>query len=303
MTEIATGEAPPPYNRDDHAGLNEFVQRMYATMSNTRTHGSILGTEGDRLPNFLLYTLAVDYQRNTHHARDSRAYFWHYIHDPCKELGIPAEYAVLAIQRYFKFTDFAGHYKGSTFGILHTYGLDALAEKLHVDPLVIVPCLIPIHNVDSRDKMIRGIGEVTILFFDLITGTHGSNGPRCCHDCKTSGGKVVERITYVPNERGLAYEARRRDAMASARRDSMLPAAHWALKIKACTQSILRRRPLFARREMSNGGGTWKGPEDPPKGTPNKSHLWKRPGFWFPRVTTFLPELFEHDPNKHSNAF
>lgn len=59
------------------------------------------------------------------------------------------------------------------------------------------------------------------------------------------------------------------------------------------------RHEVFPEGKMASDlGGTWKGPEPMPEGTPPDSHLHDTPSGWTHSLGAYFPEFFEHRPGK-----
>lgn len=327
MQKAATTQSPPPYTaNDDSSHPNDLLNRLRSAVRRERTASDAAILEAERLRNFLLFTLSLDYHRNTkislscsdreHYAalhsrlndlynahdhtdltsseRETLApYFWMYLHEPCKVLAIPVECAVGVIVRFHKFQHFGGRYKGSVYGVLHTQGIQALAEKLYMDLTMIIPRVTG--SKDLRKVMGSGLQAIARLFFESISGIESSTSA-----AETNGGwDAVQTFSYELTARGKSYEARRNDTLAVARQNT-LSLKHWAYKMKVCTSKILQRREVFPKgKAFSDASGTWKGSEPRPEGTAPDSHLWRRPYGWVPRTSVHIPDFFEHRPGKN----
>ncbi|SMR46261.1 unnamed protein product [Zymoseptoria tritici ST99CH_1A5] len=67
------------------------------------------------------------------------AYFWKYLHEPCKALSLPLDCVYNDIVHLGRYTHEHGGYKGSVFGILQQYGVMRLASKLYMDREFLIP--------------------------------------------------------------------------------------------------------------------------------------------------------------------
>lgn len=304
------------------------MNRLHTVVSKERTTSDTSRPEVERLRNFILYVLSIDYHRNTrvslsctdrehyaamnnylndleeahdrtHLTSTERAalapYFWQYLHEPCKALAIPVECATVAILRFFHYQDKGARYKGSVYGILHTAGPEVLAQKLWLDRNIVMPRIISCGH--ERMDMIRGLNGVARMYFQSIDGTEGS----AMTGSHTGGWNETQTMSYTLNERGRSYEKCRNDVVATTAECISLSPKHWATRIKACITDITQRRDVFPKRkEFSDAQGTWRGPEPVPEGTAAECHLWQRPYKWLLRPSVHLPDFFEHRPSKGS---
>ena len=197
MSATANDVSPPPYHQleQSEAASEIFLDRIQATIEAEHTIAEEQPLETQRVRDFLLYCLAIDYRSpcpltisaqcrehflsmrrvlkelatmrgKTHNlkADDRRKlapYLWKYLHAPCASLGIPVESAVIVINRYAKFVNMLGHYKGCVHGVLHTFGPGRLADKLSMDRSILVPCLVT--SEQMRLELTKRIDELSLI--------------------------------------------------------------------------------------------------------------------------------------------
>lgn len=326
MELFTSSQAPPPYTPETKpVGTTTLVDRISSVVISERGTDNASDVETDRLRNFMTYTLAVDYNRNTkaslsatdrehymsmygllgdlsraHDQTDLTAnerttaapYFWRYLHEPSTTLGIPVECAVAAIIRFCKYQNFCAIYKGAVHGILHTHGPRMLAQKLYLDRNVIIPSIISCPQL--RRDMQNGLNGIARLYFVSIPGVEGSTMPSDC----IGGWNEVQTMSYELNGRGLSYEEGRKAAVAAANCSGLSP-RHWAGKIKLCFAAMLDRHEVFPNGKAFNDiNGTWRSPRRAPQGTSPSSHLWRWPYGWQFRASLHLPDFFEYRPMK-----
>lgn len=325
--EGVPNQSPPPYTTPGiPSESDDLLPRLAALVEQDRDTGAHSQREVDRLRNFLIYSLSIDYQRNTNAAlcsedrqhylemskllndlRDAHdrthltaqeraslaPYFWLYLHEPCYALGIPVESAAIAILRFFRFQTSQGRYKGSVYGVLHNSGLNVLAAKLLVDRTVLIPTIVQPAALQSA--LIKGLQGYAQMYFLSLRGIEGSTAS----SNRIGGWNDFQSVSYTLTERGEAYQARRCETLDTARQCAFLSPAHWASKLKTIAQSFTQRQDVFPKgKAFSDINGTWKGPEPPPAGTPATSHLWQNPWAWATRMSTHLPDFFEHRAQK-----
>lgn len=319
---------PPPYAAKSTSIQEDFLDHLTRRMVavSEAEQSAIRELETERLRNFLEFALSMDYQRNTNAAlsasdrahfsqlwsnlQDLRAaydntrptpaenttlasYFWRYLHQPCKELCIPVEYALIVIERFFKYLVFCGRYKGCVFGLLHNAGIESLAAKLYIDQEVIIPRVFG--PGEQRQAVLRSLGSISTLYFERIYGMAAST---MAADNK-AGWEQLHSVEFTANERGLAYEARRKDADSHASTTSWLSPSHWAERVRVCMMQILSRHmEVQAGTRRKDAQGSWRGSHDEiPAGT-GRSHLWHVPVGWKCWFSLHLPDFFESRPIK-----
>ena len=338
MDKHETLSQPPPYvsteyNPDDAA---ELLQRLIV-VADRELHSESYDAaqESKRVRGFMLFALSIDYQCDTtavlsasdrqhfafldrrlsdiHSARWTiqctpaerqtlAPFFWKFLHAPSKVFGIPVEYVVMTIRRFFKFADYNGRYKGSIFGIVHNYGLEALAYKLNLDRTVVLPKLLP-KGLDNNDQLHEDyslmLGGVSTRYFKQFPTMDGTT--KATTDALTVATRPwddVQIMTYVPTDRGKAYDSNRLGArMISAALDLFEP-AHWRASVEAATTEVRRRhRQVLTLRRWPNRGGSWRGYHDKMRNpTAADSDLWWRPFGWRQKETIHFPDLYEHRP-------
>lgn len=301
------------------------MSKLQGVVSDETMVGTDAEDETERLRNFLIYTLALDYKRNksavlssedrehftalsnllnslrtahrnTHlHSTERQAlapYFWLYLHEPCKALAVPVECAAQAVLRFTKFQDYLGRYKGSTYGVLHSQGPDTLAYKLGMDRSVLIPRLVADPAV--RRDMILGNISIGSMYFKELWAMEGST--MVSTRTQSNGWGEIQSIRYTLNERGEAYNSNRDQAKKTAEQGATLSPAHWASKIKTVTSELLKRLEHFPDgKDVADTSGTWKDAWQPePPGTHQDSHLWQRPYGWLQKRSTHLTDFFEH---------
>jgi len=309
------------------AASDIFLDRIQATIEAEQTIPDEEPFEIHRMRNFLLYCLAIDYRfpcplnisaqrrehflnmrrllrelkkiRETVHltAQDRRKlapYLWKYLHAPCASLGIPVESAVVVIERYAKFVNMLGHYKGCVHGVLHTYGPARLADKISMDRSILVPGLVT--SVQMRLEFTKRIDGTAKQYFTQIDG-------RFSAILRTSAGAnssvpfdEQSRIRYKPTARGKLYEENRKHAF-HAIRYAVRPLVDRAL---ACVRSRRQRFNPFWRTAADGVfcDQTCMGPGQLPWESVQESPVWAEPPKWRDAGSVHLPELFEHRPGQ-----
>ncbi|KAK6429764.1 hypothetical protein LTR95_014088 [Oleoguttula sp. CCFEE 5521] len=191
--------------------------------------------EVERLRNFLLFCICIDYRcrpdlalsaadkqhfiemsehldtlaaSNTKMSYLYRAeiarYFWLFLHEPCIALKVSVECAAVTVSRFSKYHNIFGRYKGSSHGVLHNNGLEALAQKLWTDYNIILPRL----GVAAEwvVHMRRQIANFARQFFVRLNGvTELIVGARDYAQ--------ISSDDYTASERGKAYDKDRRKAL------------------------------------------------------------------------------------------
>lgn len=319
----------PAYDQleQSEAASEIFLDKIQATIEAEHTILDEEPFETHRMRNFLLYCLAIDYrfpcplnistQRREHflgmrrvlgdlaavrgkmhlkadERRQLAPYLWKYLHAPCASLGIPVESAVAIIDRYAKFVNMLGHYKGCVHGVLHTYGPRRLAEKLSMDRSILVPCLAT--SVQMRLELTKRIGETAKQYFTCIDGRSsaifaaGANTSVPFHE--ESG------IRYKLTARGRLYQDNRKHAFHTIRH-AVRPLLERAL---ACITSARRQPGAFILTAADDVlcDQTCMGPGATPQVPATESPMWAAPPKWRDAGSVHLPELFEHRPGQGS---
>lgn len=319
----------PAYDQleQSEAASEIFLDRIQATISAERTVPDEEPFETHRMRNFLLYCLAIDYRfpcqlsvsaqrqehflgmrrllknlqtiRETVHltAEDRRKlapYLWKYLHAPCASLGIPVESAVIMIERYAKFVNVLGRYKGCVHGVLHTYGPARLAAKLSMDVNILVPCLVT--SMQMRRELNKRISETAKRYFTLIHGR--SSAIFCAPGADSSVLSFDEEsgIRYELTTRGRLYQDNRKHALYTISH-AVRPLLDRAL---ACLESA-RRRPGAFLSTAADGvlcNQTCMGPGQSPQEPAEQSPVYAESPKWRDAGSVILPELFEHRPGQ-----
>ncbi|GAB7335054.1 hypothetical protein MBLNU13_g06911t1 [Cladosporium sp. NU13] len=313
----------PAYNQleQSEAASEIFLDRIQATISAERTVPDEEPFETHRMRNFLLYCLAIDYPcplnisaqrcqhflgmrrllknlyaiRETVHltAEDRRKlapYLCKHLHAPCASLEIPVESAVVMIERYGKFVNVLGHYKGCVHSVLHTYGPARLAAKLSMDTNILVTCLAA--SVQMRRELNKRINETAKQYFTLI---HGRSSAIFCAPGADSSLLPFDKesgIRYELTARGRLHQDNRKHAFHTIAH-AVRPLVDRAL---ACVESA-RRRPGAFLSTAADGvlcDQTCMGPGQSPQEPAKESPMWAEPPRWRDAGSVHLPELFEH---------
>lgn len=310
-----------------------FLDRIQATISAERTvaDGTIADEEPfetHRMRNFLLYCLAIDYrfpcplnisaQRHEHFlgirrllkevqqiretvhlsAEDRRKlapFFWKYLHAPCASIGVPVESAVIIIERYAKFVNMHGLYKGCVHGVLHTYGPARLAAKLSMDRSILVPCLAT--SVQMRLELTRRIDETARQYFTSIDG-HSS----AIFSAPGAGSSMMpfdeeSGITYKLTARGELYQNNRKHAFHTISH-AVRPLVDRAHECVKSARHQRRRVFLSVAADKVLCDQTCMGAGQSPQEPAKESEMWAEPPKWRDADSVHLPELFEHRPGQ-----
>jgi hypothetical protein len=255
---------------------------------------AIINRETERIRNMLEFTLAVDYQAYTTASlsandrehflhinkalrqlrstvvlqsrrpgdevrpnREERqvfaAYFWKYLFEPCRALSLPLDFVYNSIDALSKYLDSKGSYKGSVFGLLQQDGVERLAAKLYWDRHVMIPTVFT--DYTSRNRMLHGVNAIEELYFRSISGVEGSTLSRT----NGQGIKMVYNVSYEANERGIAYAASSKAAIAHAGKE--LSTKHWTKAVGQCVDSVLARFKLVKDGKLKPHypWATWRG--------------------------------------------
>jgi hypothetical protein len=320
---------PPSYCQleQSEASSENFLDRLQATIQAENTISDEEPFETHRMRNFLLYCLAIDYRlpcplnisaqrrehflsmrrllrelqriRETVHltAQDRRKlapYLWKYLHAPCASLGIPVESAVVVIERYAKFVNMLGHYKGCVHGVLHTYGPDRLADKISMDRSILVPGLVT--SVQMRLEFTKRIDETAKQYFTRIDGRFSAILRAPAGANPSVPFDEQSRIRYKLTARGRLYEDNRKHAF-HAIRYAVRPLVDRAL---ACVRSKRQRFSPFWRTAADGVlcDQTCMGPGQLPWESVQESPVWAEPPRWRDGDSVHLPEMFEHRPGQ-----
>jgi len=319
----------PAYDQleQSEAASDIFLDRIQATISAERTVPDEEPFETHRMRNFLLYCLAIDYRfpcqlnvsaqrqehflgmrrllknlqtiRETVHltAEDRRKlapYLWKYLHAPRASPGIPVESVVVMIERYAKFVNVLGRYKGCVHGVLHTYGPARLAAKLSMDMNILVPCLVT--SVQMRRELTKRINETAKQYFTLIDGR--SSAIFCTPGADPS-------VLPFDEESGIRYELTARGRLYQDNRKHAFHTISHAVTLLvdrafACVESA-RRRPEAFLSTAADGvlcNQTCMGPGQSPQEPAKESPVWAEPPKWRDAGSVHLPEMFEHRPGQ-----
>ena len=318
----------PAYDQLEASGAasDVFLDRIQATIEAEHTILDEEPYETQRMRDFLLYCLAIDYrfpcslsvsaQRREHflgirrvlrelktiretvhlQADDRRKlapFLWKYLHAPCAGLGVPVESAVIIIDRYAKFVNTFGQYKGCVHGVLHTYGPGRLATKLSLDRSILAPILVP--TVQKRLELTKRIEETAQQYFTIIDGTKSAI---FCPPGAESNVPFDEEtgLRYELTPRGRLYQDNRKHAFHTIRH-AVRPLVDRAL---ACVVSAREQRRVFMAT-VADGvlcDRSCMGPGPTPQEPAKESPTWAEPPRWRDAGSVYLPELFEHRPGQ-----
>ena len=327
----------PAYSQfeQSEAASEIFLDRIQATISAERTVAD--GTVADeepfethRMRNFLLYCLAIDYrfpcplnisaQRHEHflgirrllkevqqiretvhlsaeNRRKLAPFFWKYLHAPCASIGVPVESAVVIIERYAKFVNMHGLYKGCVHGVLHTYGPARLAAKLSMDRSTLVPCLAT--SVQMRLELTKRINETAKQYFTSIDGRSSA-----IFSAPGAGSSMLpfdeeSGIKYELTARGELYQNNRKHAFHTISH-AVGPLVDRARECVKSARPARRRFGAFLSVAADEVlcDQTCMGPGQSPQEPAKESEMWAEPPKWRDADSVHLPELFEHRPGQ-----
>lgn len=234
MSTLRSNEAPPSYEsllgRIQPAANREHASR--------RSQPARIETE--RLHNFLLYCLTIDYRfydrpislsavDRKHYLgmcevihgilkhkeqfllepasrKTYGPYLRKYLNIPCSKLGLPRVAVTTIILRYAEHTDSAGQYHGCVQHVMQEDGLECLAQKLSADRSILIPCL----TRRWRPGLTRNLDEVARPYFASIqgvdpwttTGKQARSDKACFHYTLTERGRSYERTRELNNALG-----------------------------------------------------------------------------------------------------
>jgi hypothetical protein len=277
------------------------------------------------LGNFLLYCLAVDYRwpcplnlsasdrlhfmamwdvlaptpriHQTRHLRadERRAlapYFWKYLHEPCAELGIPVESAIVILARHARYLNDAGRYKGCVHGVLHDRGIEVLARKLLMDQSILLPRLAA--SREMRLELLENIAQTARPYFSSISG-YNSAIFREGSDPNTAFSEEG-RCQYELTARGEHYRENRNQTVNMVQR-TVRPLLE---KARDCISRLTDRHEVFPKVKdvRSLCDQTCMGPGPTPTAPPQESPIWAEPPRWRDTESVYMPDLFEHRPGQ-----
>lgn len=325
MTRNASNNAPPAYQPSDIQALQLFnrLQDSLDTHGGGRINHS---PEKERMHNFLLYCLAVDYQstgdfalsaedaqhylhmhnllrdlqrshsQTTLYEEERRTlapYFWKYLHEPCKNLSIPVESAGLAVTRFGKYRSIYNQYKGCAHGLLHTLGLRHLAQKILMDKNVLVLRLAT--SVYQRKDLIGSVNALSRVYFNSIEGVDSVVLPNVSDD--DTFWDTNHSITYNLNKRGQKYQSTRAQAIDFTKRCSILGPDYLLNKALACLPRLRARRGGVPFDTYN----PWRVRARVPADTTIPGSIYSEP-FWAWNKNFHLPDLFEYRPGGHNRC-
>lgn len=269
----STKPSPPPYTLEVDDAPHNFLDRIinFADHQREGLESMTASHEVDRVRRLLSFSMSIDYQCNNQallsapdrdhfttmanilstlkqasqntpilasERQQLAAYFWKYLHEPCKALDICPESVALCITRMLKYSNcYKGSYQGCCFNILQDHGLDALAIKLYLDQRILIPRIF--EDLHTRHRMHSAPSEFRELYFSRIYGIEAS----------TEAGFVSARdwaflqtVTYDAIERGKQFERLRNFCTVAA--SAQFSAKHWVDKVSRCVESLKRRSKL-----------------------------------------------------------
>ncbi|KAK6421274.1 hypothetical protein LTR95_016829 [Oleoguttula sp. CCFEE 5521] len=304
--DLSTPPGPPSYATDDQ---NKLLDRLGSVMVKgwSVSANADAAAEDERLRNFILFCICIDYRcrhdlalsaADKHHfiemsqaldilpssntkmsyldREEMAPYFWMFLHEPCATLNVSVECAAYAISRFAKHQNILGLYKGSNHGILHSRGLEALAQKLWVDRNVVLP------RISTFARLcFERIDGVTEMLVEARSYAHLSS------------------IDYTPSERGKAYDRDRRTTLSIVERGrAMSSIVREQARIRL---GSLRDRPdVFPASGLNRQQQLFRAHWDDRKYTleveattsSDRVYPWK----WWPTRGFHLPDLFERRP-------
>jgi hypothetical protein len=330
MAAASNGVNPPAYHQleQSEAASDIFLDSIQATIEAEHTipDNDEQPFETHRMRNFLLYCLAIDYrfpcplkvstQRREHFlgmrrvlgdlaavrgkmhlkADDRRKlapYLWKYLHAPCASLGIPVESVVIVVERYAKFVNMFGHYKGCVHGVLHTYGPARLATKLLMDRSILVPCLAT--SVQMRLELTKKINETAKQYFTRIDGRCSAIFPAPGPGSSVPFDEEIG-VRYELTARGRLYQDNREHAFHTIRHAVRLLLERALACVTSARQQPGAFLPAAAYRVLCDQ--TCMGPGTMPQVPATESPMWAEPPRWRDAGSAHLPELFEHRPGQ-----
>lgn len=169
-------EKPPSYDTAAEENRGEVILKIIKNTLATEARspfGEPSPKEVQRLRNFLLYALLVDYQvglsrkvtlsqedvnhffqlwdcinsfvqaaDEVHPTEQERQalgpYFWFHLHNPCRALRVPSDVVVVALIRWATYRDAEGRYKGCLGSIRHYESLRRVAIKFFIDKNIMI---------------------------------------------------------------------------------------------------------------------------------------------------------------------
>ncbi|KAF2772142.1 hypothetical protein EJ03DRAFT_348951 [Teratosphaeria nubilosa] len=224
---MAKHTPPPPYRTHASAPI-DLLNGVQATVRRDRVRDganiSVIQTEADRLHNFILFVLAVDYQRHiTGYTAPLSA-------EDNQHFGT-LSYQLQNLAQSNRHTPLnrSGRYQGVAFGLVRSQrdGVERLAEKLLMDENVVIPRLLP--NRKVRWDLIDGLREVKEMYFERILGVEGSVA-------------VGSRVIYTLNRQGMACEEHHARVSSVIDGFGAVSPARWAKRAKENMSRILARR-------------------------------------------------------------
>jgi hypothetical protein len=322
MSKTHETTLPPAYEQAANAEPRTpvFLDQIRATADAEYNNVNDDAVETERLRNFLLYCLAVDYRapvtliisgsdrehylelaaivgsmRTIHQSfhltaadRKSLApYFWKYLHSPCTTLGIPVESAAQIAMRYSKFLTMTRQYKGCVHGVMHNYGVVHLARKFLIDRSTLIPHLATSDSM--RRKLMESLTEIAESYF---TSIKGESSEIVVGSDPTNGFQEHVITKYTLTERGRRYRDNRDSNLDTVKR--------W---IKPAARSVLQRIigiaercqdifPKSSRERLSDD--TCVGPIPTSRPDSEETSLWGRAPRTRDLLSTDIPDLFEH---------
>lgn len=319
--------SPPEYGQlPPSAATNQiFLDRIQTAVNAEYNDANNDPTETNRLRNFLLYCLAMDYRvpcelvlsttdrahylelcatvsvirtigptvRDIHLEAENRRkiapYFWKYLHAPCIGLGIPVESAVQVVLRYGKFITMTGRFKGCVHGVLHSFGVEYLAGKFVTDRSVLIPRLVG--NRQIRVQLTESLTEVARSYFTSIDGNSSTilvgNDPNVRFEEEW-------RTHWTLTPRGQNYASERNKTLHAVKKrvePVLFKVLYHLIGPKRLHGDIF---PRSLREGLCDD--TCIGPV--PLSGPKESPTWSEPPFDRDVGSIDVPDLFEHRPGQ-----
>lgn len=306
MSDQMLKEAPPAYEPPEEVP-DMLVDRIRATIDAERGHVGEDSADAARMRNFLLYCLAIDYRcvlgltlsasdRNhyvdmstllqdvqashdrTDLTRSERRtlapFFGRYLQEPCRNLGISVECAILLVFRFTRWQNSYGHYKGCAYGVLQSDGVEGLAHKISMDWNLLIPRLAT--SIEMRTQLAERLENFASLYFTTIEGY-----TTAIYESRIGSLAEAKESSFSLTERGKSYAKTRDDTIRAAKSSSVFSPSYLLSRAKACIPGSNASRENFPRgKRWSDQQGTWMGDQKAPLGTPNSDPIWSAPPLW-----------------------
>lgn len=280
-SRIQTDERPPSYDAttDEDSG-KEILKTIKTTLSTQARSplGEPSPIEVQRLRNFLLYTLLVDYQvglqrkvtlsqADANHflqLRDSMEfyvqaadevcpteqerqalgpYFWSHLHNPCRTLRVPSDAVLVALDRWATYRDADGRYKSCLGPVRHSEGLRHLAIKLFIDKNVMIRRISS--TLDEAEILVRALNArqgdyFESLNFETVVELRPGEGLNgWCH---------AHFESYTLNKKGTEYHQQQQKGTKRAQQEQAPGIKHESLLQRAKASLIAMKQRVTHER-------------------------------------------------------